>query len=408
MSFLFDGLHVNQFNNYVSYNIKDEAILKIIFQDGSIQNMRFNININGEKLRILVMRHLGLIDNEYFGLMYETKQGSNKWAWLQKKKKIKKFLTKDSSVFTVKFGIRFYPLVPHLVAEWLGRRILFIDIVENIKKGYWYVENKNTSLELIALTCKVLDPVLIRDCSVDGIRRNSEKYGKLLMEKFDIMHCDILEIAMNFDHLLQKSNKRKRSGGVINSIQNINKDVLIAEYLKVVSKLQWYGSSICNINQNKSTKNNQYIYANYKGLSFVNSSQELLVSVQWNKIRKIERNVNAIKIYYIDNDNITKITFERNDYEVKNYFYVLMCLKNHVDVWNKKIKDDEIEFLQKLAQLNNNNTSGNKNNRRNISLRQSLGNSFRNSIRGRISVFRRHFSFNKKSSSSESINFVCV
>uniref|UniRef100_A0A0K0ED13 FERM domain-containing protein n=1 Tax=Strongyloides stercoralis TaxID=6248 RepID=A0A0K0ED13_STRER len=407
MSFLFDGLHVNQFNNYGSYNIKNEAILKIIFQDGSTQNMRFNININGEKLRILVMRHLGLIDNEYFGLMYETKPKSNKWIWLQKKKKIKKFITKDSSVFTVKFGIQFYPLVPHLVAEWLGRRILFMDIVENIKNGYWHVDNKNISLELIALTCKVYDPVLIRDCSVDSIKKNSEKYGKLLMEKFDIIHCDILEVAMNFDHLLQRSNKRKRSGGTTNSFQNINKDILIAEYLKVVSKLQWYGSSICNINQNKNLENNQYIYANHKGLSFVNSSQELLVSVQWNKIRKIERNSNIIKIFYTDNDNITKISFEQNDLEVKNYFYVLNCLKTHVDIWNKKIKDDEIEFLQKLAQLSNN-TSGNKNNRRNISLRQSLGNSFRNSIRGRISVFRRHFSFNKKSPSSESVNFVCV
>uniref|UniRef100_A0A0N5B3D0 FERM domain-containing protein n=1 Tax=Strongyloides papillosus TaxID=174720 RepID=A0A0N5B3D0_STREA len=408
MSILFDGLHINQFSSYGTDDIKDEAILKIIFQDDSTQNMRFNINVNGEKLRALVMRHLGLIDNEYFGLMYEEKPGSNKWLWLDKKKKVKKLMMKDSSVFSVRFKVRFYPLVPHLVAEWLGRRILFLDIVERIKDGCWCIDNKNIFLELIALTCKVFDPVLIRESSVEGIIRNSEKYGRLLMEKFDIIHCDVLETAMNYDHLLQRSNKRKRSGGSPICSQNMNRDILIAEYLKVVTKLQWYGSLYCNISYNKNSNNNQYVYCNYKGLSFVNSSYEILVCIQWSKIKKIEKNCNVLRIFYCDSDNVTKITFEHNNYEAKNYFYVLSCLKNYVDAWNKKIKDDEMEFLQKLAQLSNNTGDNKKNNRRNISLRQSLGNSFRNSIRGRISTIRRHFSFNKKSPSSEGDIIVCA
>uniref|UniRef100_A0A0N4Z8T5 FERM domain-containing protein n=1 Tax=Parastrongyloides trichosuri TaxID=131310 RepID=A0A0N4Z8T5_PARTI len=393
MSFLFDGLRVNQFNTQNSDNIKNEAILKIIFQDGSTQNMRFNVNVNGEKLRTLVMRHLGLLDNDYFGLMYEVKPGSNKWMWLNNKKKVNKLLIKDSSVLSVKFRVRFYPHVPHLVAEWLGRRILFMDIAENIKEGRWNVESKATFIELIALTCKILDPVLIRNSSVDGIIKNSEKYGKTLMEKFNILHCDILDVAMDFDNLLQRSNKRKRCGTVLHTTQNTNKDVLISEYLKIVTKLQWYGSIRCNIN-NTGSDDRRHIYANYKGLSFVNSSQELLVYAQWSKIKKIERTDNTIKISFNEDNNVTKITFERDDCEAKNYFYSLTCLKAYIEAWNKKVKDDEMVFLKKLSETSSAPTFGYKNN--NISRRLSLGNSFRNSIKDGFSNICRRLSINLK------------
>ncbi|XP_043921010.1 tyrosine-protein phosphatase non-receptor type 3 [Protopterus annectens] len=108
-------------------------VCMVHFMDDSIQGFRVNKQDTGQVLLDMVYSHLGVMEKEYFGLLY-TEESVTSPRWLEAGKLIRKQL-KGGFPCSLHFRVRFFVPDPNLLQQEQTRHLYFLQLKSDILEG---------------------------------------------------------------------------------------------------------------------------------------------------------------------------------------------------------------------------------------------------------------------------------